>query len=81
MMAWLSWLFKPAPERTPEDPREELQFLKKRRQALMESLASLRAFGFDSIAADDEHALKAVDRRIFALQLKLDTHGGSALQH
>lgn len=81
MMAWLSWLLKPAPERTPENPREELQFLKKRRQAILESLASLRAFGFDSSAADDEHALKAVERRIFALQLKLDTGGGNTLLH
>ncbi|HEV3026042.1 MAG TPA: hypothetical protein VG457_00635, partial [Planctomycetota bacterium] len=68
-MAWLSWLFKPAPEWTPEDPLDELRFLKKRRQALLESLASLRAFGFDSIAEDDEQALKAVDRRILVLQL------------
>jgi hypothetical protein len=78
-MAWLSWLFRPVPERTPEDPREELRLLKRRRQALLESLASFRAFGFDSIAADDEQALKAVDRRILALQLKVDTSDGRAL--
>jgi hypothetical protein len=81
MMAWLSWLLRPAPERIPADLHEELQILKRRRQALLESLASLRAFGFDSIADDDEQTLKAVDRRISNLQLKQDTAGGKALFH
>jgi len=81
MMAWLSWLFSPAAERSPEDPREELRTLKDQRHALLDSLSSLRAYGFDAVAKADEAALKAVERRIFALQLKLGTSGGDALLH
>jgi hypothetical protein len=81
MIGWLTSLFRPAPERIPEDPREELQTLKRKRQAMLESLSSLRAHGFDSIAEDDEQALKAVERRIFALQQRLDTGGGNPLLH
>jgi len=77
MMAWLSWLFKDAAEHCPLDPREELRSLKDRRHALLESLNSLRAYGFAS--DDDEAALRAVERRIFALQLKLSTSDGDAL--
>lgn len=81
MIAWLSWLFRQAPERPPLDPREELRHLKKRRHSLMQSLSSLREYGFDSIAHDDEATLKALERRIFALQLKLGADGGDALLH
>jgi hypothetical protein len=81
MMAWLSWLFSPAPERIPPDSREELRSLKKQRQTLLESLSSLRAYGFDSIAVDDEQALKAVERRIFVLQHKLDSADGTPFLH
>jgi len=72
MIGWLTSLFRPAPERVCEDPREELLHLKRKRQALLESLSSLRAYGFDSIAEDDEQDLKAVERRIYALQFRLD---------
>jgi hypothetical protein len=75
MIGWLTWLFEPAPESVPSDPREELLVLKRRRRAILESLSALRAHGFDSVAEDDEHALRAVDRRISVLQLKLDTAG------
>ena len=81
MIAWLSWLFRPAPERDPVDPREELRHLKKRRHSLLRSLSSLRDFGFDSVAEDDEAVLKAVERRIHALQLRLGAHGGDPLLH
>jgi hypothetical protein len=81
MIGWLTWLFRPAPERVSDDPREELRRLKRERQSLLESLSSLRAYGFDSIAEDDEQALKAVERRILALQLKQDPAGGNTLLH
>jgi hypothetical protein len=81
MIGWLTSLFRPAPERVCQDPREELQRLKQKRQALLESLSSLRAYGFDSIAEDDEQALKAVERRIYSLQLRLDSDNGGALLH
>lgn len=81
MIGWLTSWFRPAPEPIPEDPRELLEGLKRKRQALLESLSSLRAHGFDSVAEDDEQALKALERRIFALQLRLDTGGENPLLH
>lgn len=81
MIAWLSWLFRPAPERAPLDPREELRHLKKRRHSLLRSLRELRDFGFDSVAGDDEAALKTLERRIHALQQKLGGHGGDPIFH
>ncbi len=81
MIGWLTSLFRPAPERVCQDPREELRRLKMKRQDLMESSSSLRAYGFDSIAEDDEQALKAVERRITSLQLRLDSDDGGALRH
>ena len=70
MIAWLSWLFEPKVEAAPPTPREELRELKLRRRALLDSMSSLRAYGFDAAAGDDEQALKAIDRRILTLQLK-----------
>lgn len=81
MIGWLTSLFKPAPERVFDDPREELRQLKRKRQVLLESLSSLRAYGFDSIAEDDEQVLKAVERRISALQLRPDSGGRNPLLH
>jgi len=70
MIAWLSWLFEPKVVAEPATPREELRELKLRRRALLDSLSSLRAYGFDAAAGDDEQALKAIDRKILTLQLK-----------
>jgi hypothetical protein len=81
MIGWLTSLFRPAPERVCQDPHEELLRLKRKRQALLESLSSLRAYGFDSIAEDDEQALKDVERRIYALQLRPDSDDGGTLRH
>jgi len=81
MIGWLTSLFRPAPERVCRDPREELRRLKLERQDLLESLSSLRAYGFDSIAEDDEQALKAVERRITSLQLRPDSDDGGSLLH
>lgn len=79
MLGWLTSWLRPAPEGVPEDPRVELRTLKRRRQVLLESLSSLRAYGFDSIAEDDELALRAVERRIYALQTKLEAGSGQLL--
>jgi hypothetical protein len=76
MIAWLSWLFEPKVEAEPPTRREELRQLKLRRRALLDSLSSLRAYGFDAAAGDDEQALKALDRRILTLQLKRGSEGG-----
>ena len=72
MVAWLSWLFDPRscgdqPELTAHD---ELRSLRIRRRQLINNIGSLRAYGFDTLAKDDELALKSLDRKIFALQLK-----------
>jgi len=80
MNTWLSWLFRPAPEQLPE-AGEDLRSLQKRRQALQEALSSLRAYGFDPTATDDARALKALERRIFALRHKRDSAGGTPLLH
>lgn len=81
MMTWLSWLFRPAPERAPLAPREELQHLKRRRHSLLRSLSALRDHGFEAIAGDDEAALKTLERRIHALQQKPGGHGGNPILH
>jgi len=72
MVAWFSWLFDPKsggdqPELTAQD---ELRSLRIRRRQLINNIGSLRAYGFDTIAKDDEAALKSLDRKILALQLK-----------
>ncbi len=72
MIGWLSWLFDPtaggdAPSVTAH---EELRALRIRRRQLINNLCSLRAYGFDTLAQDDEAALKSLDRKILALQVK-----------
>jgi hypothetical protein len=83
MIAWLTWLFRAKVEAPPlpppGNPRQELRQLKLRRRALCDSLSSLRAYGFDAVAGDDELALKTLDRKILALQLKLGSEGGEPL--
>jgi len=78
MISWLSWLFKAPVVTIPADPREELRSLKIRRRELFGTLSSLRAFGFDDAAGDDEQTLKALDRKILTLQLKLGSEGGDS---
>jgi len=73
MVAWLSWLFDPnsggdQPETAPG--RDDLRELRIRRRQLINNIGSLRAYGFDTLAKDDEQALKSLDRKILALQLK-----------
>jgi hypothetical protein len=80
MVAWLSWLFdprsggdQPEPPAQPLDDtrgRDELLTLRIRRRQLINNIGSLRAYGFETLAQDDEQALKVIDRKILALQLK-----------
>lgn len=80
MVAWLSWLFeaKPGADQTalcahPLDPargRDELRELRIRRRQLINTIGSLKAYGFDSLAQDDEAELKFIERKILALQVK-----------
>jgi hypothetical protein len=72
MIAWLSWLFeqKPGVDAPAPTALEELRALRIQRRQLINNLCSLRAYGFDTIAQDDEAALKSLDRKILALQLK-----------
>jgi len=60
------------------DPREELRALKIRRRELFGLISTRKAYGFDNIDGDDEQALKALDRRISALQLKLGHESADA---
>lgn len=77
MVAWLSWLFDPkAGGDQPEAAvQEDLRTLRIRRRQLVNNIGSLRAYGFNTLATDDEAALKALDRKILALQLKADSPG------
>ena len=72
MVAWLSWLFDPkSGVDQPDLPaHDELRALRIRRRQLINNIGSLRAYGFDTLAKDDELALKSLDRKILALQLK-----------
>jgi hypothetical protein len=80
MIAWLSRLFdprtgadEPAPTAQPFDraqSREDLRALRVRRRQLINNVCSLRAYGFDTIAQDDEAALKSLEKKILTLQLK-----------
>ena len=74
MVAWLSWLFggEPGKDAPSSDPADELRVLKARRRRLIDHLCSLRAYGFDTIAQDDEADLKLIERKIVALQLRTD---------
>ena len=72
MVAWLSWLFDPKTggDEPAATTHEELRALRIRRRQLINNLCSLRAYGFDTLALDDEAALKSIDKKILALQLK-----------
>lgn len=70
MVAWLSWLFDSNPGADEPAAQDELLALRIRRRRLINNIDSLRAYGFDTLAQDDEAALKSLDRRILALQLK-----------
>ena len=72
MVAWLSWLFetKPGVDQPAPSAHDELRALRIQRRQLINNIGSLKAYGFDSIAKDDEAELKSLDRKIFALQLK-----------
>lgn len=71
MVAWLSWLFEAkAGDQPAPSAEDDLRALRIRRRQLINNIGSLRAFGFDTIAQDDEAALKSLDRKILALQLK-----------
>ena len=72
MIAWLSWLFDPKTggDEPAATAHEELRALRIRRRQLINNLCSLRAYGFDTLALDDEAAIKTLERKILALQLK-----------
>jgi hypothetical protein len=72
MIGWLSWLFDPKTGGDEPAPtaHEELRALRIRRRQLINNLCSLRAYGFDTLAQDDEAALKSLDKKILALQVK-----------
>ena len=79
MIGWLSWLFDPktgadAPATTVLG---ELRALRIQRRQLINNLCSLRAYGFDMLAQDDEAALKSIDRKILALQVKTGVPDGA----
>ena len=73
MVAWLSWLFDPKSGGDQPAPaaQDELRELRIRRRQLINNIGSLRAYGFDTLAQDDEQALKSLDRKILALQVKI----------
>ena len=72
MVAWLTWLFdaRSGGDQPDPAPQDELRALRIRRRQLINNIGSLRAYGFDTIAKDDEAALKSLDRKILALQVK-----------
>lgn len=72
MIAWLSWLFESTPGVDQPAPTalEELRALRVRRRRLINNIGSLRAYGFDTLAKDDEAALRSLDRKIQSFQLK-----------
>ena len=71
MVAWFSWLFdSKSGGDQPEPAQDELRTLRIRRRQLINNIGSLRAYGFDTLAKDDEQALKSLDRKILALQVK-----------
>lgn len=71
MVAWLSWLIeKPGADQPALSAHEALRELRIRRRELINNIDSLKAYGFDSTAKEEEAELKSLDRKIFALQLK-----------
>jgi hypothetical protein len=72
MVAWLSWLFeaKPGADQTALCAHDELRELRIRRRQVINNIGSLKAYGFVSLAQDDEAELKFIDRKILALQVK-----------
>jgi hypothetical protein len=73
MVAWLSWLFEAkAGDQPAPTAHDDLRALRVRRRQLINNIGSLRAYGFDTLAQDDEAALKSIDRKILSLQLKGD---------
>jgi hypothetical protein len=77
MVAWLSWLFEtPGVDQPAPSAHDELRELRIRRRQLINNIGSLKAYGFDSIAKDDEAALKSLDRKILTLQLKAGVSEG-----
>ena len=72
MIGWLSWLFDPTAggDSAIVTVHDELRALRIRRRQLVNNLCSLRAYGFDTLAQDDEAALKSLDKKILALQVK-----------
>ena len=72
MVAWLTWLFeaKPGTDQPALCAHDELRELRIRRRQLINNIGSLKAYGFDSLAQDDESELKFIDRKIRALQVK-----------
>jgi hypothetical protein len=66
----LSTKFPATTDQPPLSAHEALRELRIRRRELVNSIGSLKAYGFDSIAKEDEAELKSLDRKIFALQLK-----------
>lgn len=71
MVAWLSWLFEAkAGDQPVPTAQDDLRTLRVRRRQLINNIGSLRAYGFDTLAQDDEAALKLLDRKILALQVK-----------
>lgn len=72
MMTLLSWLFdrKTDGDRPETSVREDLRTLRARRRRIVNKLCSLRAYGFDTLAQDDEPMLRALEKKILALQAK-----------
>lgn len=72
MDAWWAWLFRSSigNDEAPQTAREELRTLRVQRRELINYLCTLRSYGFDTLAMDDEATLKSLDKKIQALQLK-----------
>jgi hypothetical protein len=72
MIAWLTSLFDPKTGGDQPAPtaHDELRELRIRRRRLINNLCSLRAYGFDTLAQDDEAALRSLEKKILALQLR-----------
>ena len=72
MMTLLSWLFdrKRDGDRSETSVPEDLRTLRARRRRIVNKLCSLREYGFDTLAQDDEAALRSLEKKILALQAK-----------